>query len=49
VAAGVPTLAIPHHVAIPEIPGAVRVDTLAGLTPFDLRPLATGAGDPARA
>ena len=41
VAAGVPTLAIPHHVAVPEIPGAVPVPTLAGLTPFDLLPLAT--------
>ena len=41
VAAGVPTLAIPHHVEVPEIPGAVPVPTLVGLTPFDLLPLAT--------
>ncbi len=40
VAAGVSTLAIPHHVEIPEIPGAVPVPGLAGVTPFDLLPLA---------
>ena len=33
VAAGVPTLAVPHVVAVPEMPGAVHLDTLAGLTP----------------
>lgn len=41
VAAGVPTVAIPHVVEVPEIPGAVQVESLAGLTPFDLLPLAT--------
>ena len=33
VAAGVPTLAVPHVVAVPEQAGAVHLDTLAGLTP----------------
>ncbi|HSO64191.1 MAG TPA: HAD family phosphatase [Ornithinibacter sp.] len=33
VAAGVPTLAVPHVVAVPEMAGAVHLDTLAGLTP----------------
>lgn len=36
VAAGLPTLAIPHVVPVPEIPGAVPTETLTGLTPFDL-------------
>lgn len=36
VAAGVPTLAIPNVVEVPDIPGAVPVASLAGLTPFDL-------------
>ncbi|MDE9366523.1 HAD family phosphatase [Luteipulveratus sp. YIM 133132] len=36
VAAGVPTLAVPHVVAVPAIEGAVQIDTLAGLTPSDL-------------
>lgn len=42
VAAGVPTIAIPHVVEVPDIPGAVRVESLAGLTPFDLLPMAMG-------
>ena len=33
VAAGVPTLAVPHVVTVPEMPGAVHLDSLAGLTP----------------
>ena len=33
VAAGVPTLAVPHVVTVPEQAGAVHLDTLAGLTP----------------
>ncbi|WP_435198574.1 HAD family hydrolase [Janibacter sp. GS2] len=41
VAAGVPTLAVPHVVEVPEIPGAVPVTTLVGLTPFDLLRTAT--------
>jgi HAD superfamily hydrolase (TIGR01509 family) len=39
VAAGIPTIAVPHHVDVPEIPGAVQVSTLAGLAPEDLLPL----------
>ena len=33
VAAGVPTLAVPHVVSVPEMAGAVHLDSLAGLTP----------------
>jgi len=36
VAAGIPTIAVPHHVAVPQIVGAVQISTLAGLTPPDL-------------
>ena len=36
VAAGVPTLAVPHVVPVPEIGGAVTVESLVGLTPVDL-------------
>ena len=36
VAAGVPTIAVPHHVEVPETIGAVQISTLAGLTPHDL-------------
>jgi HAD superfamily hydrolase (TIGR01509 family) len=36
VAAGIPTIAVPHHVEVPETIGAVQVSTLAGLTPPDL-------------
>jgi len=36
VAAGVPTIAVPHHVEVPETAGAVQISTLAGLTPHDL-------------
>jgi HAD superfamily hydrolase (TIGR01509 family) len=43
VAAGVPTLAVPHVVAVPEIPGAVHLDTLSGLTPATLAELAREA------
>jgi len=39
VAAGIPTIAVPHHVKVPETIGAVQVSTLAGLTPADLLPL----------
>jgi HAD superfamily hydrolase (TIGR01509 family) len=39
VAAGIPTIAVPHQVKVPEIIGAVQVSTLAGLTPADLLPL----------
>lgn len=43
VAAGVPTLAIPHVVPVPEIEGAARIDSLSGITPADLVPAASGA------
>jgi hypothetical protein len=36
VAAGIPTIAIPHHVPVPETIGAVQISTLAGLEPQDL-------------
>lgn len=42
VAAGVPTLAIPHVVEVPHIPGAVHIGSLAGLTPADLIPASQG-------
>ena len=43
VAAGVPTLAVPHVVAVPEIGGAVHLDTLSGLTPAGLAEAARSA------
>jgi len=36
VAAGVPTLAVPHIVVVPTRAGAVHLDSLAGLAPGDL-------------
>jgi HAD superfamily hydrolase (TIGR01509 family) len=39
VAAGIPTIAVPHHVKVPETAGAVQISTLAGLKPEDLRRL----------
>jgi HAD superfamily hydrolase (TIGR01509 family) len=36
VAAGIPTVAVPHHVLVPETVGAVQISTLAGLEPQDL-------------
>jgi HAD superfamily hydrolase (TIGR01509 family) len=39
VAAGIRTIAVPHHVKVPETVGAVQVSTLAGLTPGNLLPL----------
>jgi HAD superfamily hydrolase (TIGR01509 family) len=36
VAAGIPTIAVPHLVEVPETPGAVQIATLAGLAPQDL-------------
>ena len=41
VAAGVPTLAVPHVVPVPIIAGAVQAPSLRGLTPLDLRLLLT--------
>jgi HAD superfamily hydrolase (TIGR01509 family) len=38
-AAGVPTLAVPHIVPVPDISGAVRLDSLDGLRARDLLPL----------
>ena len=46
VAAGVPTLAVPHVVPVPVTHGAVQVPSLAGLTPVDLRRLFDGARVP---
>ena len=40
VAAGVPTLAVPHVVQVPEISGAVHVESLVGMTPDRLAELA---------
>ena len=40
VAAGVPTVAVPHVVAVPAMRGAVHVDGLAGITPERLAELA---------
>jgi HAD superfamily hydrolase (TIGR01509 family) len=36
VAAGIPTIAVPHHVKVPQTVGAVQISTLSGLTPQDL-------------
>ena len=36
VAAGIPTIAVPHHVVVPQTVGAVQISTLAGLEPKDL-------------
>jgi HAD superfamily hydrolase (TIGR01509 family) len=36
VAAGIPTIAVPHHVPVPETVGAVQIPTLVGLEPQDL-------------
>jgi HAD superfamily hydrolase (TIGR01509 family) len=35
-AAGVPTIAIPHVVPVPDVDGSVRIDTLAGVAATDL-------------
>ena len=44
VAAGVPTLAIPHVVPVPKVPGARQIATLEGLGVADLRGLAAATG-----
>ena len=41
-AAGVPTIAIPHVVPVPEVAGAVRIDTLAGVSATDLTRIVSG-------
>jgi HAD superfamily hydrolase (TIGR01509 family) len=46
VAAGVPTLAVPHVVPVPVTRGAVQVPSLVGITPSDLRRLFDGARVP---
>ncbi|KRE52714.1 HAD family phosphatase [Phycicoccus sp. Soil748] len=43
VAAGVPTIAVPHVVPVPVTVGAVQVPSLRGLTPADLRTVFDGA------
>ncbi len=43
VAAGVPTLAVPHVVSVPAISGAVHVDGLTGMTPQRLAELGRSA------
>ena len=43
VAAGVPTIAVPHVVPVPVTVGAVQVPSLRGLTPTDLLSLFVGA------
>jgi HAD superfamily hydrolase (TIGR01509 family) len=49
VAAGVPTLAVPHVVPVPVIVGAVQAPSLRGLTPRDLQTLFVGVrGDGGR-
>jgi HAD superfamily hydrolase (TIGR01509 family) len=45
VTAGVPTIAVPHVVAVPEMPGAVHLDSLVGLTPQRMAELARVARD----
>ena len=41
-AAGVPTIAIPHVVPVPEVEGAVHIDTLAGVSAADLTRIVAG-------
>jgi HAD superfamily hydrolase (TIGR01509 family) len=43
VAAGVPTIAVPHVVPVPVTVGAVQLPSLRGVTPADLRTLFAGA------
>ncbi len=43
VAAGVPTIAVPHIVPVPRLAGSVQIPTLAGLRPEDLLPLLDAA------
>lgn len=44
-AAGTRAIGIPNHVAIPEAPGRMLVDTLAGRTPADIDALVGAMGD----
>lgn len=43
VAAGVPTIAVPHIVPVPVLAGSVQIPTLAGVRPEDLLPLLDAA------
>ncbi|HET7477297.1 MAG TPA: HAD family hydrolase [Dermatophilaceae bacterium] len=43
VAAGVPTVAVPHAVPVPQMAGAVQIGSLTGVGPWDLTRL-TGGG-----
>ncbi len=43
VAAGVPTIAVPHIVAVPRLAGAVQIPTLLGVSPQDLMSLVSAA------
>ncbi len=43
VAAGIPTIAVPHVVAVPRMSGAVQIPTLQGVTPQDLLTLVGAA------
>ncbi|HET7396885.1 MAG TPA: HAD family phosphatase [Intrasporangium sp.] len=45
-AAGVPTIAVPNVVPVPHIPGAVHVETLAGVSAADLTRLVAPATSP---
>lgn len=48
-AAGVPTVVVPHVVEVPEVPGAVRVESLQGVRAADLLPLLRAEGSSIRA
>lgn len=45
-AAGVPTIAIPHVVPVPQIDGAVHIDTLAGVAAADLTTIVSSVQPP---
>ncbi len=44
VAAGVPTICIPHVVTVPPIPGSVQIDSLVGVAAADLVRLSSNGG-----
>lgn len=48
VAAGVPTIAVPHVVPIPHVPGAARIRTLDGASLSELAQRARSASSPPR-
>ena len=48
VAAGVPTIAVPHVVPVPQMAGAVQLPSLRGVGPADLLPAVSAARRPAR-